>query len=137
MIRIYCWLDFGDLSMDLIELIVSAASEVHSVLGGPGLVESVYESALCHELDLRKVSYQRQVAVPVIYKGKPVRRPLFLDVLVENQIIIEVKALAVDTPYYLAQLYTHLRFMGIQKGLLINFGKEHLKDGVTCVSNIP
>ena len=119
--------------MDLTELIINAANEVHQLLGGPGLVESVYESALCHELTLRNVNYQRQVAVPVIYKGKTVRRPLFLDVLVENQIIIEVKALEVDAPYYLAQLHTHLRLTGIQKGLLINFGKEFLKDGVTAV----
>jgi GxxExxY protein len=123
------------MSADLAEQIVNAAAEVHKFLGGPGLVESVYESALCHELNLRSIAYQRQVPVPVIYKGKSIRRPLFLDIFVENLIIVEVKALEVDSPYYLAQLHTHLRFMGIQKGLLINFGKEFLKDGVTCVSN--
>jgi GxxExxY protein len=121
--------------MDLAENIINAATEVHNLLGGPGLLESVYESALCHELSLRKIGFQRQVAVPVVYKGKSVRRPLFVDIVVENQLVIEVKALESDNPYYLAQLCTHLRFMGIPKGLLINFGKEFLKDGVSCIAN--
>ncbi len=113
--------------------IIQAAQEVHDLLGGPGLLESVYESALCHELALRKITFQRQVAVPVLYKGKSVRKPLFLDIVIDNKLVIEIKAFNLDTPYYIAQLQTHLHFAGLTSGILINFGKESLKDGIFCV----
>jgi GxxExxY protein len=122
---------------DLAEQIISAATEVHRILGGPGLLENVYESALCHELTLRKIGYQRQIPIPVLYKGKSIRSPLFLDVLVENQIIVEIKASEKDNPYFLTQLFTHLKLMGIASGLLINFGKEFLKDGISQLVNDP
>jgi GxxExxY protein len=118
---------------ELTTSIIQAAQEVHELLGGPGLVESVYESALCYELILRKVPFQRQVAVPVLYKGKPVRKPLFLDIVIENKLVVEIKALSLDTPYYIAQLQTHLHFAGLASGILINFGKESLKDGIFCI----
>jgi len=106
----------------LSEQIIDAASEVHRSLG-PGLLENVYESALCYELSLRGLSFQRQVPIPVLYKGVSVRDPLFLDVLVENQIVIEVKATDKNYPYHQIQLFTHLRLLGVKSGLLINFGK--------------
>lgn len=115
---------------ELLEQIISAAIEVHQHLGGPGLLESIYESALCHELALRKIVWQRQVPIPVLYKGIAVRQPLFVDLLVENQVVIEVKASEKDNPYFQAQLLTHLRLLKIRLGLLINFGKAHLKDGI-------
>jgi GxxExxY protein len=121
---------------DLVETIIQAATEVHNLLGGPGLLESIYESALCHELALQKIPFLRQVAVPVIYKGMAVRKPLFVDILIGNQIVVEVKALESDNPYYLAQLNTHLRLLGVSKGLLINFGKEFLKDGISRIGNV-
>jgi GxxExxY protein len=122
--------------MDLCEQIIQAANEVHSILG-PGLLESIYELALCHELGLLKVGYQRQIPIPVIYKGVSVRQPLYLDILVENQIIVEVKSIEKDNPYYQAQLYTHMKFLNIPKGLLINFGKQFLQDGICRLNNEP
>jgi len=115
--------------------IVDAAFEVHRLLGGPGLLETVYESALCHELSLRGVPSQRQLPISVLYKNTEVRDPLFLDILVDNQIIIEVKATGKDYPLYQVQLLTYLRLTGVKSGLLINFGKEHLKDGILHVAN--
>lgn len=122
---------------NIAEEIVLAAIEVHRVLGGPGLLESVYEAALYHELSLRKIASQRQVPVPVLYKGASVRQPLFLDLLVENQIVVEIKATETDNPYYYAQLLTHLRLLGIPSGLLINFGKKQLKEnGISRICNV-
>lgn len=115
--------------------IIEAAVEVHSVLGGPGLLETVYESALSHELSLRGLRNQRQLPIPVRYKNSEVRTPLFLGLLVEDQLIIEVKATPQDYPFYHAQLITHLKFAKIPLGLLINFGKKELKDGIHYITN--
>jgi GxxExxY protein len=115
--------------------IVGAAIEVHRTLGGPGLIESVYESSLCHELTLRGLQVQRQLTVPVMYKGVAVRDPLYLDILVESKVIVEVKATEKEHPIYQAQLLTYLRLTGLKLGLLINFGKECVKDGVFRVVN--
>lgn len=118
------------MSRELLDEIIHAAIEVHQHLGGPGLLESVYESALCHELALRKIVWQRQIPIPVLYKGVAVRGPLFLDILVENQVVIEIKASEKDNPYFQAQLLTHLRLMKVRLGLLINFGKADLQNGI-------
>jgi GxxExxY protein len=118
---------------DLIHQIVEASCEVHTTLGGPGLLESIYETALCHELSLRGIRVQRQLPIPVTYKNVAVRDPLYLDILVEKRLIIEVKATGKDYPYYHVQLLTHLRLSGIKYGLLINFGKEKIRDGITQV----
>lgn len=120
---------------DLEQKIIEAAVEVHQNLGGPGLLESIYESALCHELSLKGIRTHRQKPIPVMYKGVEVREPLFLDILVENQIIVEVKASERDFPFYQIQLLTYLRMMGIEKGLLINFGKHYLKDSICHLIN--
>ena len=115
--------------------IVDAAVEVHQVLGGPGLLENIYESALCHELSLRGLKYQRQHPVPVIYKERFVREPLYIDLLIENQIVVEIKATEKDFAYYATQLLTHLRFLKMHRGLLINFGKLSLREtGITHVT---
>ena len=118
------------MSQNLIQQIIAASVEVHRLLGGPGLLEAVYESALCHELSLRGVRTQRQLAIPVIYKGAPVREPLFLDILVDDRLIIEVKATGKDYPLYQVQLSTYMRLTGIKSGLLINFGKTSIHDGI-------
>ena len=115
--------------------IIGAAIEVHKTLGGPGLLEGVYESCLCQELILRGLKVQRQVAVPIIYKGKVVRDPLVIDILVENILIVEVKATEKDCPLYKAQLLTYLRLTNLKLGILINFGKESIKEGISRVVN--
>jgi len=119
----------------LLHTISDAAMEVHRLLGGPGLLESVYESALSHELSLRGIRNQRQLPIPVMYKNVEVRGPLYLDILVDNKVIIEVKATGVDYPFYHAQLSTHLRLMKIKCGLLINFGKEDVREGICQIVN--
>jgi GxxExxY protein len=119
----------------LCQQVVEAAKNVHAYLGGPGLLETIYECALCHELSLKGFSYQRQLPIPVLYKGVVVRDPLFLDILVESKLIVEVKATPKDFPFYQAQLLTHLRMTGTRCGLLINFGKADLKEGISFVIN--
>lgn len=117
----------------LANIIVEASVEVHRILGGPGLLETIYESALCHELELRGIANKRQIPIPVIYKTKEVRAPLFLDILVDNRIIVEVKATGKDYPFYQAQLLTYLKFTGTKLGILINFGKEKLQEGINYI----
>ena len=120
---------------ELTKKIIGAAIETHRTLGGPGLLESIYEEALCHELSLLGLNFQRQLIVPVKYKNIVIRDPLFLDVLVESKIILEVKATELDHSIYQAQLLTYLRLTGLKLGLLLNFGKKQLKDGVCRVVN--
>ena len=120
---------------DFFQQIIDASIEVHRLLGGPGLLESVYESALCHELGLRGIHSQRQVPIPVTYKSCEVREPLFLDILVDNSLIIEVKATGKDYPLYQVQLATYLRLTGIKTGMLINFGKKNVQEGICQVLN--
>lgn len=109
--------------------IIDAAIEVHRHLGGPGLLETIYECALCYELSLIGIKNQRQLPIPVRYKNFTVREPLYLDILVENKVIIEVKATPKDLPFHQTQLLTHLRLAGIKFGLIINFGKPDIKTG--------
>jgi len=115
--------------------IIGAAIEVHRTLGGPGLLESIYESSLCHELTLIGLQIQKQIMIPVKYKNTVVRDPLCLDILVENKVIIEVKATEKEHAIHKAQLLTYLRLTGIKLGLLINFGQDCVKDGVHRVVN--
>jgi GxxExxY protein len=115
--------------------IIGAAIEVHKILGGPGLLEGVYESCLCHELALRGFKTERQLAVPVIYKNSVVREPLYIDILVEGIVIVEVKATEKLHPIYEVQLLTYLRLTGKKLGLLVNFGQQYVKDGITRVVN--
>lgn len=119
----------------LSDQIIDAAIEVHRILGGPGLLESIYETALCRELSLRGISNQRQLPIPVKYKAAEVREPLFLDILVDNKVIIEIKATGKDYPIYHVQLSTYLRLTGIEWGLLINFGKEQIEEGICHLVN--
>jgi GxxExxY protein len=108
---------------------------VHRALGGPGLLESIYESALCHELTLQGLKIQSQVPVEVRYKDVRIRDPLILDMLVENRIIIEVKATEKENRIHEVQLLTYLRLTGLQLGLVINFGSPQVKDGIRRVIN--
>lgn len=115
--------------------IIGAAIEVHRILGGPGLLEGVYESCFCHELLLRGLKIERQLAVPVSYKGTAVREPLYIDILVQGIVIVEVKAVEKLHPIHQVQLLTYLRLTGRKLGLLVNFGQEYVKDGITRVVN--
>ena len=115
--------------------IIGAAIEVHRTLGGPGLLESIYESALCHELSLQGLRTKTQVPIEVNYKGVKIRDPLFLDILVDDKIIVEVKATEKENPINQVQLLTYLRLTGLRLGLLINFGARHLKDGICRMIN--
>ena len=115
--------------------IIGAAIEVHRVLGGPGLLEGVYESCFCHELMLRGLKVERQLTVSVNYKGTAVRDPLYIDILVQGIVIIEIKAVEKLHPIHQVQLLTYLRLTGRKLGLLVNFGQEYVKDGITRVVN--
>jgi GxxExxY protein len=113
----------------LTEGIIGAAIEVHRVMG-PGLLESVYERCLCHELKLRDLAHERQKPLPVVYKGVALDDPLFLDVVVQQEVILELKAVERLLPIHEAQLLTYMKLSGIRRGLLINFNVRLLKDGV-------
>lgn len=120
---------------DLSYKIIGAAIEVHRILGGPGLLESIYEGALCHELTLRGLQIQRQFPVPVVYKEITIKDQLYVDIVVDKKVIIEVKATEKDHPIFQTQTLTYLRLTGIKLGLLINFGLSQVKDGVTRIVN--
>lgn len=115
--------------------IIAAAIEVHKTLGGPGLLESIYEDVLAYELELRKISFQRQLAVPVLYKGVPVRDALKLDLLVEDRVIIEVKATEKILEVHSAQVLTYLRLTHRKLGLVLNFDQPRLRDGISRIVN--
>jgi GxxExxY protein len=115
--------------------VIGAAIEVHRELGGPGLLEDVYEEALCHELSLRGLKVERQLRVPLAYKGKLLRKRLRLDVIVENLVIIEVKSVECYNDIYQAQLLTYLRLTKKKLGIVINFGERYVEDGVHRVAN--
>jgi GxxExxY protein len=113
----------------LTETIIGAAIEVHRGLG-PGLLESAYEECLCHELDLRSVSYTRQAPLPVRYKGLDLDCGYRLDLLVQESVVVELKSVENILPIHEAQLLTYLKLGGWQVGLLINFNVPVLKQGI-------
>lgn len=115
--------------------VLDAAIEVHRVLGGPGLLEGVYEEALALELGLRGLGVQRQLRIPVIYKGLVVKNPLVVDLLVSESIIVEIKSVEQFNPIFLSQLLTYLRITGLALGLVINFGERYVKNGFYRVVN--
>jgi GxxExxY protein len=94
------------------QVIVDAALEVHRNLGGPGLLESVYEEALCYELAHRGMNYERQKCLPVVYKDITLANPLRIDLVVENQVIVECKSLSPDSDIWKSQTLTYLRISG-------------------------
>ena len=120
---------------EICKQIFDAAIEVHKLLGGPGLLETVYESALCHELSLRGLHTQRQLPSPSPIKTGRSGIRCFLDVLVENKVIIEVKATGKTYPFHHAQLLTYLRLAQKESGLLINFGNAEIQEGIFQIVN--
>ena len=113
----------------LTERIIGAAIEVHRILG-PGLLESVYQMCLIRELKLRGIEYRSPVALPIIYKGESLACNLSMDIVVEGQVVIELKTVEKLQPIHEAQLLTYLRLSKIRRGLLINFNVPLLKDGL-------
>ena len=114
------------------EKIVDAAFTVHKILG-PGLLERVYEVCFCHELSKRELKYQRQVDLPITYDGMIFDEGLRLDVLVEELIICELKAVDEMNPVWKAQILSHLRLTGKRLGFLINFNVPFIKDGINRI----
>lgn len=114
---------------ELTHRIRGAAIEVHKELG-PGLLESAYEECLCHELSLGRLGFQRQVPLPVTYKGIKLDCGYRLDVVVEDKIVLELKSVKETTPLHEAQLLTYLRLSGKKVGLLMNFNTALMKDGI-------
>jgi len=115
--------------------IIGAAIEVHRTLGGPGLLESVYEEALSWEMTHRGLLVERQLQVPISYKGNPLTSPLRLDLLVEKKVIVECKATTQYNNIFEAQLLTYLRLLDLRVGLVINFGEKTVKRGIHRVAN--
>lgn len=116
----------------LTQKIIGAAIEVHRTLG-PGLLESIYEEALCHEFDLRGIKFLRQVEIDVIYKDKVIKGQR-IDILVENEVIVEIKSLSKLPEVSTAQILSYLKATGLKRGLLINFGAKMLRDGIKRIS---
>ncbi len=112
--------------------IVAAAFQVHSKVG-PGLLESVYEICFCYELAKTNLAYERQVAIPIVYDGITLPGNLRLDVLVEKQVICELKAVDTMNEVYLAQLITQLKLTRRRLGFLINFNVPLIKQGIRRV----
>jgi GxxExxY protein len=121
-------------SYDLAGQIIGAAIEVHKALG-PGLLESAYEECLCHELNLRKISFERQKPLPVEYKSVKLDCGYRLDIVVQDEMILELKACDQIKLIHRAQLLTYLKLTGIKYGLLINFNVPILKNGIVRLSN--
>lgn len=120
---------------EISKIIVGAAIEVHRELGGPGLLESIYEEAMVEELTRRGLSVERQLQVPIKYKGKLLATPLRLDIKVNGLVLVDNKAVTEWNPIFEAQMLTYLRLTGLKLGLVINFGERYVKNGIYRVVN--
>jgi GxxExxY protein len=114
--------------------IISAAMEVHTILG-PGLLESTYETCLLEELTMRGFNAAPQVYLPVKYKGEKLDAGYRIDLMVEDSIIVELKAVETLTNLHIAQLLAYLKLSNTRLGLLINYNVLHLRDGIKRVVN--
>ena len=117
------------LARELTEQVIGLAIEVHRVIG-PGMLESVYEGCLCHELEQAGIAFERQVGIPVTYKGIQFDEGFRADILVDHQVVVEIKAVAMLAPAHDAQVLTYLVMSGLRIGLLFNFHARLLKDGL-------
>jgi GxxExxY protein len=118
---------------DLIYEVRGAAMEVYNYFG-PGLLESVYEKALVRELELRGMDVKTQLPVPIVYKGSVVGDELRIDVLVDDELIVELKSVEEFKPVYYKQLRTYLKLLNKEVGLLINFGEYDFKKGMRRIA---
>ncbi len=119
---------------ELTEKIIGCASEVHKALG-PGLLESAYEECFCYELARNRISYRRQVPLPVVYKGINLDCGYRMDILVHDFVIVELKTVDMLLPVHEAQLQTYLKLYRRPMGLLLNFNVPALKDGIRRLVN--
>lgn len=114
--------------------VVDAAFTVHVALG-PGLLESVYETVLCHELRKRGLKVERQVAVPIVYDGLQFEEGFRADIVVEHKVVLELKSVEHVLPVHSKQTLTYIRLMDKRLGFLINFGAARIKDGIWRIVN--
>jgi GxxExxY protein len=115
--------------------IIACAIEVHRTLGGPGLLECVYEEALAWEINNAGMEVKRQVELPIIYKNQNLGHSLRIDMVVNNRVIIECKATSQYNPLFESQILTYLRLTELKLGMVLNFGQGTLKDGIHRVVN--
>jgi GxxExxY protein len=108
--------------------IIACAIEVHRILG-PGLLESIYEEALCHELSLRGIPFERQKEIEVIYKGKVIKGQR-LDLVINSQVVAEIKAVKTLNDAFSSQVLSYLKSTGLKRALLINFSAQKLVSGL-------
>ena len=117
-------------------IVVGAAINVHKELG-PGLLESVYELVLTHELNLHDLRFKRQVAIPIYYRGIRFNEGFKADIIVEEKVILELKSVENLLPVHKKQLQTYLKLTGCKLGYLLNFNEMLLKDGIVrCVNKL-
>src|SRR5262245_23388974 len=118
---------------DVSQVVVDAAFAVHSQLGA-GLLESVYEACLTHEIARRGLTLARQVSLPIVYGGVRLDAALRLDLVVDNCVIVEVKAIDALAPVHTAQVLTYLKLSGLRLGLLINFNVPLIRNGIRRIA---
>ena len=119
---------------ELSKEVIGAGIEVHRCLG-PGLLEAVYVECMAAELTERGINAIREVTVPLLYKGRELGKPLRLDLVVENSLIIEAKSVETLLPVHSAQLLTYLKMTGLKLGLLFNFNVEVMRKGIKRIVN--
>jgi GxxExxY protein len=120
---------------EIAKTVVDCAIEVHRTIGGPGLLEGVYEEALAYEIRSAGLRVERQIPQPIVYKSQILGTPLRLDLRVEGLVLIDTKATIEFHPVFVAQMLTYLRLSGLKLGLVINFGERFVKDGIHRVVN--
>ncbi len=120
---------------EISRVIVVSCIEVHRTLGGPGLLENVYEEALCWELESAGLTVRRQVQLPLQYKGRTLAAPLRIDIVVNDKVIVEVKATTQYNEVFESQALTYLRLTGLKLALVVNFGERVVKSGIHRVVN--
>lgn len=119
---------------NITEAIIGSAINVHKALG-PGLLESAYEACLVHDLAQKGLKFEQQKPLPIVYQGVKLECGYRLDLLVENEVIVEIKSVERLLPIHKAQLMSYLKLSGCKVGLLVNFNIEVLKDGIQRVVN--
>lgn len=119
---------------EISRIIVDCCFKIHTILG-PGLLESVYEEVLSHELIKRGLIVERQKGIPVIYENLKMELGFRADLFVENKVIIELKSIDAIAPVHSKQLLTYLKLTGLKLGLLVNFNEALIKDGIKRIVN--
>ena len=114
---------------EIAQTVIACVIEVHRGLG-PGLLESAYRHCLAHEFDLRRIEFGREVALPLVYKGRPLDCGYRCDFLINRELLLEIKAVDQLLPVHSAQVLSYLKLLGLRQGLLINFNVPRLVDGL-------